>query len=125
MADIGSLVFSKDITKDDIQFLVNIIAREPSNETVKILESIVDDPSLMLEILDLLAGYRIKFPDRNYIEKTVTYIRIYSYVKSRGFSEESYRAVAKQFDKRPLQCKKIVERFDAMYKDLMKEDLSK
>lgn len=125
MADIGSLVFSKDIKAEEVQFLVNIIAREPSNETIKILESIIDKPNIMLEVLDLLAGYRIKFPDRNYIEKMVTYIRIHSYVKSRGYSEESYRSVAKQFDKRPLQCKKIVERFDKLYEELMVEDLDK
>ena len=55
-----------------------------------------------------MAGQKVQFPERRKIYKTLEKVFIYNYCKSRGFTEDSYVYMAKQYGKRVPQAKAIV-----------------
>ena len=63
-----------------------------------------------LKFFDVFSGENIKVPAREDIIKIVSYIKIYSYCKSRNFSESSYEMAAKIYGKRRMSIKRIVEK---------------
>ena len=74
-----------------------------------------------MELLDIFAGKKIQFPDRKKLYKLLEKIRIYTYVKSRNYSPESYKLLAKQYKKRISQIRSTVERVDYLLNNINKE----
>lgn len=66
----------------------------------------------MLRYLDVMSGTSIKVPSRDSVLKTINYIKIYSYCKSKGFTKESYEKAAKIYDRRVMSVQRIVDKVD-------------
>lgn len=104
----GSIMLYNKISQEQMDLFIAMIARG-KYEYINLLKGIFDNDFLLLEALDVLAGQRMVIPDRRKIYKTLEKVFIYTYCKARGFSEESYKSIAKQYNKRGPQVKAMVE----------------
>lgn len=116
----GSLLLFRKATQEDIDLMLKLMSSD-KYEFLTILRTIIDDDRDMLKLLDMMSGAKVTFPERKKIYKTLEKIFIYKYVASRNFSQQSYVAIAKMYDKRVTQVKLIVE---TMSKFLSKDKLS-
>ncbi len=63
-----------------------------------------------LKVLDLMAGMLIKIPSRKSMYRDIEHIKLYCYVKERGFTEQSLRSASSVYGKRPSCVRRAVER---------------
>jgi len=78
----------------------NIFIKQLSDNVsykLDMLRNIIEDDMLFLEILDIFAGETLMFPNRKQVFQYLDRTFMYTYVKRRGFTEESYNSVAKHF----------------------------
>lgn len=108
---VGSLISFKGLTNEQINLFIKLISSDYSY-LFQILFNVVDDENLVLKLVDIFAGQKIQFPQRKKLYKLLEKIKIYTFVKSKGYSEESYKLLAKQYGKRISQIKAIVDRID-------------
>ena len=108
MDEIGCLSLYKNLTEEQYKLFITLLGLE-GNEVIKIIDSISENPKLTLQLMDVLAGERFMFPDRKRVFKVLEKVNIYTYVKSRGFSDEAYLSMAKETGKRAAQLKNMVE----------------
>lgn len=118
----GSLIFFKDIKEDELQFVIDYLSSLEGYTTLKALEVILDRPEKLVEVLDILAGYRVKFPDRQYLAKLLTNIRIWSYLKNHSIESDDVTRCAGIYNKKKKQCIDIYNRFEEIYKSVYGED---
>ena len=108
---IGSLLIYRDITEEQKNLFIDFLSTEVSS-SFKILFNVIDDDYLVMELLDIFAGKKIQFPDRKKLYKLLEKIKIYTYIKSKNYSPDSYKLLAKQYKKRISQIRSTVERVD-------------
>jgi Mor family transcriptional regulator len=113
---IGSLLIYRDITEEQKNLFIDFLSTDISS-CFKVLFNIIDDDFLVMELLDVFAGKKIQFPDRKKLYKLLEKVKIYSYVKSKNYSPESYKLLAKQYKKRISQIRSTVERVDSLIKN--------
>ncbi len=63
-----------------------------------------------LKVLDLMAGMLIKIPSRKNLYRDVEQIKIYCYVRDRGFTLEALQSASKIYSKRMAFVRRSVER---------------
>ena len=119
---VGCLSAYRNLTEEQKDLFIKLVSDDCSSE-FQILFNILDDDILTLEILDIFAGRRISFPDRKKLHKLFEKIQIYTFVKNRGKTADSYQLLAKQYKKRISQIKAVVERIEYLlgngkYKDI-------
>lgn len=61
-----------------------------------------------LKFIDILSGTTFKIPSSKSLERDLEYVRIYTYIKKRGFTESSIRSASKSFGKTVSTIKKSV-----------------
>ena len=108
---IGSLLIYRDITEEQKNLFIDFLSTEVSS-SFKILFNVIDDDYLVMELLDIFAGKKIQFPDRKKLYKLLEKIKIYTYIKSKNYSPDSYKLLAKQYKKRISQIRSTGERVD-------------
>lgn len=111
----GALTFFRDIQKDELQFVIDYLSSLEGYSALKALEVVIDMPEKLIEVLDILAGYRVKFPDRNYMAKLLTNIRVWSYLKDRSLEPEDVARCAGIYGKKKKQCVDIYNRFEEIH----------
>ena len=104
----GSLLLFRKATEDDIDLMLKLMSSE-KYEFLSILRTVVSSDIDLVKLLDMMSGARVTFPERRKVYKTLEKVFIYNYIKSRDFSQQSYVAMAKQYNKRVTQVKAIVE----------------
>ena len=104
----GSLLLFRKATEDDIDLMLKLMSSE-RYEFITILRSMIPDDRDLLKLLDMMSGAKVIFPERKKIYKTLEKVFIYNYVSSRGFSQQSYVVMAKQYKKRVTQVKAMVD----------------
>lgn len=105
--ELGCLLLFSKASKEDIDLLMDLITNERYSY-LAILRDLVKDDAALIKLFDVMAGMRVPFPKRRKMYKTLERITMYNFCKSRNFSEDSYRIVSKQFNKRVPQVKAIV-----------------
>jgi len=108
---VGSLLAYRDLTEEQKNLFVDLLAVDLSS-SLKILFNVIDDDFLTLELLDIFAGKKIQFPDRKKMYKLLEKIKIYTFIKSKNYSSESYKLLSKQYKKRVSQIKSSVDRIE-------------
>lgn len=103
----GSLTLFYKCGKENIDLLMSLLCRG-NNEYIQLLRDVVKDDVALLELFDVMSGQRVQFPERKKIYKTLEKVIIYNYCRSQNFSEASYIAMTKQYNKRLPQTKSIV-----------------
>ncbi len=63
-----------------------------------------------LKILDLLAGASIKIPNRKNLYRDIEHIKIYSYVRDRGFKLSVLHSASKVYNKKMAFVRRSVEK---------------
>lgn len=106
--ELGSLLLFNKATDEDLDLLIQLLARG-RYEYVTLLREIIKDNQALVELFDVLAGQKVQFPERRKIYKTLEKVFIYNYCKNNNFSENSYIFMSKQYGKRVPQVKAIVE----------------
>lgn len=114
----GSLLLFRKATEEDIDIMLRLMSSD-KYEFISILRSVIHDDVDLLKLLDMMSGSKVVFPDRRKVYKTLEKVFIYQYVKERGFSQQSFVSMAKQYDKRVTQVKAIV---DTMRRTLEKDE---
>lgn len=104
----GSLLLFRKATEDDIDLMLKLMSSE-RYEFITVLRSMIPDDRDLLKLLDMMSGAKVIFPERKKIYKTLEKVFIYNYVSSRGFSQQSYVIMAKQYKKRVTQVKAMVD----------------
>jgi hypothetical protein len=61
-----------------------------------------------IQLLDLIAGDNLKIPSRENLYRDLEYIKIYSYVKARGFTLDSMKCAAKIYNKKVSFARRAV-----------------
>lgn len=117
----GSLVFFRDIKEDELQFVIDYLSSLEGYSTIKALEVILEMPDKLVEVLDILAGYRVKFPERQYLNKLLTNVRIWYYLKNRSLEPEDVARCAGIYGKKKKQCIDIYNRFEQIHNELYKD----
>lgn len=69
-----------------------------------------------LKFLDVMAGETIKVPSRESTVKIINYIKIYTYCKNRGFTEQAMEKAAKVYDRRLVSVQRIIAKVDSILK---------
>jgi len=118
----GSLIFFKDIKESELQFIIDYLSSLEGYTTLKALEVILDRPEKLVEVLDILAGYRVKFPDRQYLAKLLTNVRIWNYLKEHSLEPDDVARCAGIYGKKKKQCVDIYNRYEEIYKSVYGED---
>lgn len=121
----GCLVEFKDITYQHRELLIKLLSKEYSY-MYEVLYKVLEDDAAVLELLDIFADRRLRFPSRKKIYKTLEKIKIYIYAKNHNNTDDSITVLAKQYKKRPSQIRTILSRIDELlnsnYKDLQNTD---
>lgn len=105
--ELGSLLLFNKATEDDIDLLMQLVARGKYGY-LELLNELVSSPEAFICLLDVMAGVKTVFPERRKLYKTLEKVFIYNYCADRGFSEDSYKVMSKQYGKRVPQVKAIV-----------------
>lgn len=108
---IGCLVEFKDIDYNQRELLIKLLSKEHSY-VFQVLYNIIEDDALVLELIDIFADKRIKFPSRKKVYKMLEKIKIYNYAKQHNYSDTSINVLAKQYKKRPSQIRTLINRID-------------
>ena len=108
---VGSLLAFKDLTEEQKNLFIKLISDDYSY-IFQVLFNLIEDDDLVLEIIDILSGQKIQFPPRKKLYKLLEKIKIYTFVKSKGYSQDSCKLLAKQYNKRISQIKSAVDRID-------------
>lgn len=61
-----------------------------------------------LKFIDILSGTTFKVPSSRILERDLEFVKIYTYVKKRKFSEDSFKDAGKSFGKTVIAVKKAV-----------------
>ena len=105
--ELGSLLLFSKATEEDIDLLLQLLAKGRYSYIDLLRELVVNDMALV-KLLDVMAGMKAQFPERRKIYRTLERIFIYNFCKKRNFSESSYKIMSKQYGKRVPQVKAIV-----------------
>ena len=105
--ELGSLLLFNKATEDDIALLLQLVSRGKYSY-IDLLNELVSSPAALLMLLDVMAGVKTQFPERRKIYKTMEKVSMYNFCLARGFSEDSYKTMSKQYKKRVPQVKAIV-----------------
>jgi len=122
----GCLSAFRNLNEEQKNLFIKLISDDCSY-VFQILFNVIDNNLLTLELLDILSGIKINFPNRKKMYKLLEKIQIYTYINSKGRTPESYQLLAKQYKKRISQIKAIVDRIDYLlnngaYKDIEKDN---
>lgn len=109
--NVGSLLNFRNLTEDQKNMFIKLLSDDCSYQ-FQILFNIIDDNLLVLQLIDTFANSKIMFPNRKKIYKLLEKIQIYTFIKSKNYSNESFKLMAKQYKKRISQIKDIVTRID-------------
>jgi hypothetical protein len=108
--DVGSLIVFKDLKDNEVDLLIKLLSDENSY-LFQVLFNVIGINDT-LKLIDIFSDNKIIFPPRKRIYKLIEKIKIYEYIKSKNESEEAYKLLSKQYNKRISQLKSIVERID-------------
>lgn len=122
--DVGSLIVFKDLTAEQKEIFVKLLS-DDNSYLIQVLFNILEDDYKTLQLIDLLAGQRIQFPDRKKIHRLLEKIQIYTFVKHSNNKEAACKLLAKQYNKRILQIRTIVDRIDYLLDDGDYKDIEK
>lgn len=114
--NVGSLIYFKDLTEEQKDLFIKLVS-DDCTYLFQVLYNIVGDNNLVLEIMDIFAGQKIQFPPRKKLYKLLERIKIYTFVKSKNYSNESYKLLAKQYKKRISQIRSVSDRIDYLLKN--------
>lgn len=119
---VGSLSTFRDLSDEQKNLFIKLVSDDCSS-VFQVLFNIIDDNLLTLELIDIFAGEKISFPNRKKLYKILEKIQIYTFIKSKGYSQESYQLLAKQYKRRISQIKSVVDRVNFLlsggaYKDI-------
>lgn len=122
--NVGNLLPFRNLTEEQRDLFIKLVSDDYSH-IFQILFNVIEDDDVTLELIDILAGQRIQFPTRKKLYKLLEKIKIYTYIKNRGNSNESCQTLAKVYKKRVSQIKAVVNRIDYLlangkYKDIEK-----
>ena len=119
---VGSLSTFRDLSDEQKNLFIKLVSDDCSS-VFQVLFNIIDDNLLTLELIDIFAGEKISFPNRKKLYKILEKIQIYTFIKSKGYSQESYQLLAKQYKRRISRIKSVVDRVNFLlsggaYKDI-------
>lgn len=122
--NVGNLLPFRNLTEEQRDLFIKLVSDDYSH-IFQILFNVIEDDDVTLELIDILAGQRIQFPTRKKLYKLLEKIKIYTYIKNRGNSNESCQTLAKIYKKRVSQIKAVINRIDYLlangkYKDIEK-----
>ena len=100
---VGSLSTFRDLSDEQKNLFIKLVSDDCSS-VFQVLFNIIDDNLLTLELIDIFAGEKISFPNRKKLYKILEKIQIYTFIKSKGYSQESYQLLAKQYKRRMCRC---------------------
>lgn len=120
--EFGSLMLFYKCSKEDIDLLIDILARG-NNSYIRLLRDVVKDDLSLIKLFDVMSGQKVIFPERRKIYKTLEKVFIYNYCKSQHFSEESYVFMAKQYGKRIPQTKAVVQTMQRVLENNLNEEI--
>ena len=109
--NVGNLVSFRNMNQEQVELFIYLISDE-SSFLFQVLFNVLEDDDAALQLIDIFAGQKIQFPSRKKIYKLLERIKIYTYVKSKGYSQESIQLLAKQYKRRNSQIKSYVDRID-------------
>lgn len=126
---VGKLLSFRHLTKEQQDLFIKLISDDNSS-LYQVLFNVIDDTQKTIELIDILAGEKLIFPNRKKIYKLLEKIQIYTYIKHRDNTEKSYQLLAKIYNKRVSQIKAAVNRIDYLlnngkYKDIEKYECNK
>lgn len=108
--DVGSLAIYQDLTDNELELLIKLLPKDLSKVISLIFNIFGTDQGL--EFLDIFADERISLPSRKRLYKLIEKIKIYVFIKSKKESDDAYKLLAKQLDKRISQLHQIVSKID-------------
>lgn len=100
-----------DLDYDEREYLLDYLSVTSPQSYSDFIFSLLGD-KWFLSYMDVLEGLTIKIPPRQTLIKIINYIKIYCYLKSRGFSEEAYEKASKLYKKRVVSLKRIVNKVE-------------
>ncbi len=71
-----------------------------------------------IKFLDLMAGTNVKVPSRRSLYRDIEYIKIYVYVRDRGFTDESMRNASKIYNKKMVFVRRAVEKMSGIVQEM-------
>ena len=92
----GCLVTFRKMTDEQYKIFEKQLSDNVSYK-LGILRNVLNDDLLFLKILDVFAGESISIPNRKQVFQYLDRTFMYTYVKKRDFSEESFVSVSKHF----------------------------
>jgi len=107
--NVGSLITYRNITDEQRNLFIKLLSDECGYQ-FNLLYNILEDNILFLQIIDSFANVKLVFPNRKKMFKLLEKIQIYTFCKSKNFSDDSYKLMAKQYGKRISQIRSIIDR---------------
>ena len=107
-----------------IELFIKLLS-DDSSYLFQILFNVIENDYKVLQLIDLFAGQKIQFPDRKKVHRLLEKIKIYTFVKHSNNKDNACKLLAKQYNKRILQIRTIVDRIDYLlangdYRDIEK-----
>lgn len=120
----GCLALYRKITEEQMDIFIKQLSDNISYK-FDILRNLIDDDVKLLMIIDIFSGESISFPNRKQTFQCLDRTFMYTYARSRGFTEEAYSSISKHFGEKLAVVKDRVMRISqlldgAEYQSLIK-----
>lgn len=111
--DIPGLLKTVHLTEDEMLAFLDYMERDRGEPDFDVLFNLFDSDD-MFKFLDMFSGRTLKIPKRDHLVKIITYIKIYVYVKSRGYDEKTVAQASKVFDKKSSSIVRIYQKIEGV-----------
>lgn len=95
-----------NLTEEEKELFIEYLGYVIGNPSLDFVRYLLGDD--YLKFIDILAGTSFKVPCSRLLEKDLEAVKMYSYVKSFNFSDDSILRVSKMYNKTALSVKKSI-----------------
>ena len=111
----GSLINKRDYDKEKIDILLQKLYNQ--NQCIAVLRSLLGSDEKLIETLDIMAGYVVKFPTHTTIIKYINEIDIWTTLRRQSPTEANIKAVAVNYKMPTAKVKNVYEMYENEFGD--------
>ena len=104
-----------EMSDEEVEDFLDYMEVTSGNSYLDLLYTIIGKDKLLL-YMEVLENVTVKMPTKKVVYKIVSYIKMYNYLKKKGFTEEAYESASKLYKKRAMALKRIVVKVEEVLK---------
>lgn len=119
--ELPGMLITFDLTESEKQLFLEYMSGSRKNNDFDVLLQVFGKKAFMF--CDIFSGRSIRVPKRAELYKILTYIQIYVFVRSHGYSDESISKASRMFHKKANSIRRICSHVEDHLRSDMKDVL--